>query len=616
MTMPHRSLGIVAAWIGRAALSALSALTATPLIAQAPTDRFAPPPVENAYSVQKNVTIPMRDGVLLAADLYLPKTTSARVPVIVLRTPYNKDTYQGSTQPAGFFASRGYAVVSEDVRGKGHSEGEYQVEATDRPDGYDTIDWAASQPWSTGKVGTYGCSYLGEVQILLAGARHPHHLAAIPQAAAGGLGSGGGYWSGFGAYEDGVFALSSAFGWFLGAGAKDRNPSPPDSFDFATVLRSLPLVDLIKRVHGPRTDWEDYVSNRPGSAYWTTQGYATDTTRYDVPAIHVNSWLDYGAEETLYLFNLFRRNAVSQRARENQYAIISPTTHCGSERATEHTVVGEMDVGDARLDYLTIYLNWFDYWLKDRPNRVLQMPKVRYYVIGKGEWRTARAWPVPEMRPVSYYLASTKGANTGVGDGTLSLTAPTRSGRDTLTYDPADPVPSIGGTICCTGNPADQPGIFQQNALETRPDVLVFGAPALERGLTIAGPVRAVLYVSSDQKDTDVTAKLVDVDEAGRSWNVVDGVFRMRNREGLGRMALMQPGTVYRVEVNLRSIAWYFKPGHRIRLYLSSSNFPQYERNTNTGGTIYDEVTFEVARNAIHFGPGQGSALILPVVPE
>jgi len=589
---------------------------ASPLSGQTPADRFAPPPIQNEVTLQKNVMIPMRDGVMLAADLYLPKRAGARFPVIVLRTPYNKDTYRGSREPAEFFAGRGYAVVSQDVRGKGHSEGEYVVEATDRDDGYDTIDWAASQPWSTGKVGTYGCSYLGEVQILLAGARHPRHLAAIPQAAAGGLGSAGGYWSSFGAYEDGVFTLSSAFGWFLGAGSKERHPAPPDSFDFATVLRSLPLVDMIARVHGPRTDWEDYVSSRPGSAYWTTQGYATDTTSYDVPAIHVNSWLDYGAEQTLYLFNLFRRNAASQRARENQFAIISPTTHCGSERATEHTMVGGMDVGDARLDYLRIYLDWFDYWLKDLPNRVLQMPKIRYYVIGKGEWRTARTWPVPEMRPVSYYLASSKGANTGVGDGTLTPSPPKKVGRDTLTYDPADPVPSIGGTICCTGNPADQPGIFQQNALESRPDVLVYGTPVLGRGLTIVGPVRAVLYVSSDQRDTDFTAKLVDVDEAGRSWNVVDGVFRMRYREGITRTALLQPGTVYRVEVNLRSTAWHFKPGHRIRLYVSSSNFPQYERNTNTGGNIYDETTFEVARNTVHFGPDQASALILPVVPR
>lgn len=592
----------------------LLALLAAPAGAQTP--RLAPPPAQNPFSVQKNTMIPMRDGVMLAADLYLPRTATARFPVIVIRTPYNKDAYRGATQPAQFFASQGYAVVVQDVRGKWHSEGEYRVQANDRDDGYDTIDWAATAPWSTGKVGTYGCSYLGEIQVLAAGARHSSHLAAVPQAAAGGLGSGGGYWSGFGVYEDGVFTLSSAFGWFLAAGSKDRSPARPDSFDFATVLRSLPTIDMIRRVHGPRTDWDDFVSSRPGSRYWSTQGYAADTSHYDVPALHVNSWLDYGAEETLYLFGLFSRNALSARARDHQFVIISPTTHCASEAATEHTIVGQMDVGDARLNYFSIYLDWFDYWLKGLPNRVVEQPKVRYYVIGQGQWRQSPVWPPLGMRPVRYYLSSTRGANTGAGDGVLDRSLPRRFGLDTLRYDPDNPVPSRGGTVCCTGNPADQPGIFPQNELEARPDVLVYGTEPLARGLTIAGPVRAVLYVSSDQRDTDFTAKVVDVDEQGTAWNVVDGVFRMRYRQGITGSVPMAPDTVYRVEVNLRSIAWHFKPGHRIRLYVSSSNFPQYERNTNTGGNIYDETAFVVAQNAVHFGPDQPSALVLPVVPR
>lgn len=598
-----------AAWLG-AGLA-----LAAPAHAQAPADRFALPPARNEYTLQKNVPVPMRDGVELAADLYLPVGAGASFPVIVMRTPYDKDTYRGSTGPADFFARRGYAVVSQDVRGKFHSGGGYTVQSHDRDDGYDTIDWAARQPWSTGRVGTFGCSYLGEVQIIAAGARHPAHAAAVPQAAAGGLGSGGGYWSGFGAYESGVFSLSSAFGWFLGAGAKDKGARGPEGIDFAAALRSLPLIDMIKRVGGPRTDWEDFVSNRPGSRYWTTQGYATDTTRFDVPALHVNSWLDYGAEQTLYLFNLFRRNALSPRARENQFAIISPTTHCGSERAGERTVVGQRDVGDARLEYWRIYLDWFDHWLRDVPNGVLQRPKVQYYVMGEG-WRSAPTWPVPEMRPVSYYLSSSRGANTAAGDGRLTTAPPARAGRDTLTYDPENPFPSRGGTICCTGNPADQPGIFDQSDLEGRPDLLVYSTPPLPAAVTIAGPVRLVVHVSSDAPDTDVAARLIDVDAEGRAWNVVDGIARVRYREGLTTPRLMQPGEVYRVEVNLKSVAHRFAPGHRIRLHLSSSNFPQFERNTNTGGSIYDEATFVVARNTVHFGPGQASALVLPVVPN
>ena len=579
-------------------------------------DRFAPPPIANEYTIQKNLLVPMRDGINLAADLYLPKTAAGRFPVIVLRTPYRKDSYRGSTIPAEFFAARGYAVVSQDVRGKWSSEGEYQVQSHDRDDGYDTIEWAARQPWSTGKIGTYGCSYLGEVQVLLAGARHPNHLAAIPQAAAGGLGSGGGYWSGFGAYENGVFSLSSAFGWFLSAGAKDKSPAKPDSFDFATVLRSRPVIDMVKRVRGPRSDFEDYLRFRPGHEYWLRQGYATDTTRFDVPALHVNSWLDYGAEQTLALVNLFKRNAVSPRAKDNQYVIISPTSHCASEAATEHTVVGDRDVGDARLPYWTTYLNWFDYWLKEIPNSIRLMPKVQYYVTGLGEWRSANVWPVPEMTPVAYYLSSVRGANSSSGDGRLGLVKAVRAGHDTLTLDPANPFPSRGGTICCTGNPADQPGIFDQADLEGRPDLLVYSTGPLAAPLTIAGPVRARLHVSSDAKDTDFAAKLIDVSPDGKSWNVVDGIARARFRAGITSPTLMSPGQVYEVEINLKSIAHRFKAGHRIRLHVSSSNFPQWELNSGTGGNIYDETEYLVARNAVHFGPQRPSALILPVVPR
>ncbi|MBM4185977.1 MAG: CocE/NonD family hydrolase [Gemmatimonadetes bacterium] len=596
-----------------AAGSVVAVLVAGPARAQ---DRFAPPAPQNEYGMENNVPVPMRDGVTLAADLYLPKSAAGRFPVILLRTPYNKDSYRGSTGPAEFFAARGFAVVSQDVRGKWSSDGEYQVQSHDRDDGYDTMEWIARQPWSNGKVGTYGCSYLGEVQILLAGARHPNHAAAVPQAAAGGLGSAGGYWSGFGAYENGVFSLSSAFGWFLGAGAKDKNPAPPDRFEFATVLRSRPSIEMVKRVGGPRSDFEDFLRHRPGDRYWATQGYATDSTRFDVPAIHVNSWLDYGAEQTLALFNLFKRNAVSPKARDNQYVIISPTSHCASERATEHTVVGERDMGDARLGYWSIYLAWFDYWLKGIGDGVEAMPKVQYYVTGLNAWRSSNVWPVPEMKPVSYYLASGKAANGGSGDGRLSLAAGTRAGKDTVSVDPANPFPSRGGTICCTGNPADQPGVFDQADLEQRTDLLVYTTPPLGAPVTVAGPVRAKLFVSTETRDADIAAKLIDVTPDGKSWNVVDGIARLRLRNGADKPELVEPGRVYEIEVNLKSIAHQFKAGHRIRLHLAGSNFPQWELNSHTGGNIYDETEYLPTRTTIHFGPARPSALLLPVVPK
>jgi len=582
----------------------------------APDDsaKYAPPSPKFTIDVRKNIMVPMRDGVRLATDVYLPVGAGEKLPVILIRAPYNKETYRRGTVPATFFAGQGYAAIVQDTRGKFQSEGTYSVQMADADDGYDTIDWGAKQPWSTGKVGTYGCSYLGEVQFLLAKMRHPNHLAMIPQAASCAVGRAGGYYKNFGAYEGGAFALSSIFGWFSSAGSKVKNAKAPDAIDFPVILRSLPTVDMVKRAGGPPTDFEDFITHPPADQYWEQMRYLTDNDRFDTPTLHVNSWLDLTPDATLYAFNLMRQNAQSPRARDNQFVIMSPTEHCASEAATAHTKVGDLDVGDARLPYWRIYLDWFDYWLKGVDNGVTQMPKVQYYVMGKNEWRSAPSWPIPEARLVPYYLSSTKGAVTGAGDGSLSSMKAARNGRDTFVYDPADPFPSRGGTICCTGNPKDLPGIFDQSDLEARKDVLVYSTPALREGITVAGAVKAVLYVSSNARDTDLTAKLHDVDEQGRAWNVVNGILRARYREGMEKTVWMRADSIYRVEVSLKVTAYHFAPGHRLRLYVSSSDFPMYDRNLNTGGDNVTETTWVKATNTIHFGPERASHLLLPVV--
>jgi uncharacterized protein len=578
---------------------------------------YAKPAARYPVEVTKNVMVPMRDGVRLATDIYRPTGAADKLPVILIRLPYNKDTYRGATVPAQVFAGQGYVVVVQDVRGRWHSEGTFAVEMPDARDGYDTIDWATKQPWSTGKVGTYGCSYLGEVQYELLTQHHPAHLAAIPQAASGAVGPAGGYYTNFGTYSPGgALTLSSLVGWFSYAGTKVKGARAPDSLDFASLLRSLPTAEIDRRGSFPPSDYEDFLTHPPADAYWRQMAYLADTNRFDTPVLAVNSWGDVTPEQTLYAFNLMRRNAISARARDNQFVIMSPTTHCASETATAHTVVGSLDVGDARFHYWQLYLDWFDHWLKDVPNNVERRPKVQYYQIGAGEWRTANEWPVAGMHSVSYYLGAEHGARTVSGDGRLASNATARAIADTIVYDPADPFPSRGGGICCTGNPKDVPGIFDQHDLETRHDVLVYSTDPLAGSVAIAGPVRAVLYVSSDATDTDIAAKLLDVDEEGRAWNVANGILRLRYRDGLVKPALLRPDSLYRVTVNLNTVAWSFKAGHRIRLYVTSSDFPMYDRNLNTGRDNVTEIHWVVAHNVVHIGAQTPSALVLPVVGD
>jgi putative CocE/NonD family hydrolase len=594
-------------------------LLAAPLAAQRPNLPLARPEPKHEVEVTKNVMVPMRDGVRLATDVYRPRGVGGKLPVVLVRLPYDKERYGGARQPAQFFAGHGYAVVVQDVRGQHQSEGEYRVQLKDSDDGWDTTDWIVRQPWSSGRVGTYGCSYLGEVQLLLAKRRHPAHKAMIAQSAAGAMGPAGKFYVNFGANDGGAFLLSSLYGWFTGNGLRVKIPRDSiakiqKNIDFNAALRSLPVVEMARRTKLPPSDFEDYVSHGPADPYWDAVGYLRDDDRFDVPTIHVNSWLDVTPEPTMYLFNLMRKNSVSATARENIFAIVSPTQHCASEVATEHTKVGDMDVGDARFPYFRIYLDFFDHWLKGVDNGVEELPKVQYYTIGTNDWHAAPTWPVPGMRETSYWLTSGGKANSGRGDGRLTTTKPSASASDTYVYDPMDPFPSRGGAICCTGNPKDQPGIFDQADLEQRRDLLVYTTPPLERGLTITGNVRVELFVSSDARDTDFAAKLVDVDPEGRAWNISNGILRARYREGFTKKVLMEKGKTYPITVSLKATSWHFKPGHRVRLYVMSSDFPQYDRNLNTGGNNFDESHGVPARNTIHHGGATASRLVLPVV--
>ncbi len=579
----------------------------------APGAAFARPSGAHEVTVERSLMLPMRDGTRLATDIYRPKDLSGPLPTILIRLPYNKAAYRGATIPADFFASHGYAVVVQDVRGKFASEGTFRVYEGDTTDWSDMFDWIGTQTWSTGKIGTYGCSYLGEGQIIAAQQRHPRHVAAIAQAAGGNLGRVGRKRQFWGSVEGGAFSISINFGWMPVFASTDKGARPMPNVDLASFFRTLPVIDMPDRAGSPTWDWRNFLERSPDDPWWDRQGYLTAADSVGVAALHVSSWFDL-AQEALEEAEIFRKNAINERARDGQYAIISPTVHCASESASSQTMVGALPVGDARLRYWETYLAWYDRWLRGNERALDALPRIQYYVIGRNEWRSSDSWPVKGMKETAFYLHSKGAANTRTGDGSLSLTPPTRERADTFTYDPADPAPARGGSICCTGNPKDQPGSFDNADIEQRPDVLVYTGEVLVDGLELTGPMRAVISLSSDAPDTDVTVKLLDVFPDGRAMNMQEGITRVRYREDFGAPKMMVPGKVYEVPVDLHATSWYLPPGHRLRVEISSSNFPRFDRNLNTGGRNYDETTWRVAKNRVHHSTPNVSRLILPVV--
>ena len=585
--------------------------------------------------IQKSRMIPMRDNIRLSTDLYVPKNKEGKLPVILIRTPYNKNVFRNKEKKhiAHFFSSQGYIVAVQDCRGKFESEGIYSPPAgNEANDGYDTVDWLTKQDWSNGKVGTFGCSYPGETQMVQAPLMHPGLAAMIPQAAGGVIGAANGrynYWAGF---KGGVLDHAASISWYFRAAHKYSYKPPPGltdteilnireffnpavtklpDIDLEKLNWYLPLIDVMNEAGAPPNDWVDLITKDFGDSWWhDVMGFYNGNEKFNTPAIHMSSWYDFSVEETLFASNYFRENAVSKSATENQFVIIAPTGHCDFDGADENTQVGELYIGDARFDYLGTYLKWFDYWLKAQENSVTDMPKVQYYTMGKNQWQSADAWPLPETKFAKYYLHSDGSANSRYGNGRLSLKPPKNELPDIYIYDPGNPVPTLGGSR------SEPPGAFDQATVEIRNDVLVYSTPILKKGIEITGPITLIIYVSSSAKDTDFTAKLVDVYPDGKAYNIQDTIFRSRYRDGFTKKVWMKEDEVYKIQLNLNAASNYFATGHIIRLQVSSSNFPMYERNLNTGGNNYDETEWIVAENTIHHSKEYPSHIILPIIEK
>jgi putative CocE/NonD family hydrolase len=606
--------------------------------------------LESLAVIDRKLMVPMRDGKRMATDVYRPKDTSKRYPVIFVRTPYNFNFWDVALgAPRDMTAEltavkRGYAYVEMNERGHFFSEGSYDILGPPLTDGTDAITWMGEQPWSNTKVGTIGCSSTAEWQMGVAAQGNPHFAAMIPQGFGAGVGRVGPYYEQGNWYRGGAVQMLF-IAWIYGEQNQVRPMFPPNTsqedliraskaydlaghfppVDWSKALAHLPEMDIIKAVDGPHGIFADrmevstggaMIKRAPNDPAWYRGGLWNDSMPINVPGYWFMSWYDVSVGPNLAAYNYVRRTARPEIANE-QYAVIAPTLHCGYTRATEDTIVGERSMGDARLDYTELTYGWFDHFLKGEDNKVLEKtPRVRYFTMGLNKWQTAETWPPAGAQPVKFYLGSAGKANSLNGDGALSAGPPERDQPDSFTYDPMNPVPSYGGNVCCTGN-AVSGGAFDQRKMEARADILVYTSEPLKEGTEISGPIDATLYVSSDAKDTDVTVKLVDVYPDGKAYNLDETIQRLRYRDGYEKpLAWMEAGKVYKVSIQPMTTSNYFPAGHRIRIEVSSSNFPRFDRNLNTGGNNYDEAVGVVAHNTIHHSKDYPSVVTLTAVPR
>jgi hypothetical protein len=537
----------------------------------------------------------MRDHVKLAADLFLPER-EGRWPAILIRTPYNRK----GAGAAGYrsFARYGYAVVIQDVRGRYASQGTFRGMAQEGADGNDTINWISEQPWSTGRVAMAGASYLGIAQWWAAVQDNPHLVAIAP------------VFSGDDEYTDrfysrgGAMRLGHRLLWL------SENLTPPyrTRSPFGDFIDRVPLRTADRAATGISLPiWQESLNHPSFDAHWKSLSIREQIDRVNVPVLSIGGWFDDYAESDLDAFSrLTKRKIVIE-------TWIAPTGHNPS------IPFRTINFGSkAKLPVRSMQLAWFDWWFKrssvaqpaDPPG-----PKLHIFVMGPNVWREEHEWPLARTRYTPLYLSSGGHANSVEGDGGLSWYAVAKQPPDQFTYDPKNPVPTIGGAICC--NPKIMPpGPLDQSPVEGRKDVLVYTSPPLTEDIEVTGPVRVVLYVATSANDSDFTAKLVDVQPNGQPLLVTDGIQRLRYRLSLSAPVFVKRNTTYRIGIDAGVTSYVFEPGHRIRLEVSSSDFPHFDRNFNTTKAIADETRMVKARQTIYHRPGYLSAIILPVIPH
>jgi uncharacterized protein len=586
-------------------------------------------------TARQGVMVPMRDGIALSTDIYTPKNAKGPLPTILWKTPYNEHKLSSYSL---FYAlesvRRGYVFILQNERGRYFSQGKWEILGKPQTDGYDTLSWIAAQPWSNQKVGTFGCSSSAEWQLALAGMHHPAHAAMVPLSAGAGIGKVGRFQEQGNFYTGGVprnlfavwlYEVDNTYRAELPASLtnetlrarveayNDLDATKP-KVDWNKQLKHLPVDEMLTSLGEPPGTFEQLIHRSPADPAWKQGGLYHEGAGWGVPALWFDTWYDVSIGPNLELFNLARADQSDKVASANQYAVIAPVPHCGYLNLGPDTIVGERDMGDTSFDFNDTVYRWFDRWLKSEPKAFpATTPHVRYYLMGANRWESAEQWPPKDVRPMRLYLHSDGHANTLYGHGRLASEAPTAvEVADRYRYDPMNPVQTIGGGDCCNGGVVT-PGAFDQRPVEVRGDVLVYSSDPLSKPVDVVGFVDTVLKVSSSAKDTDFAVKLVDVAPDGTAWIIADTIFRARYRTGFDKPTLMTPGDIVTIHPTPMTTATQFGGGHRIRIEITSSNFPKFDRNLNTGGPNESEKTGIIADNAIHHSVDAQSYIDLPV---
>ena len=547
---------------------------------------------EKPFLFEADVKAPMRDGVQLAANIWRPKA-EGRYPVILMRSPYGKPDEESGE--AKRYTAAGYVMVVQDCRGRGKSDGAWDPCRYDVEDGFDTQEWLAKQPWCNGDIGTAGPSYLGWTQWATAANASKHLKAMVPIVP---------FDSAYDiAHSGGAFQLALQMGWGTVVGGVMLGPEK-----LAEAFRHLPLNTFGDQFEKKIPYLNEWVAHTSYDDYWRKRSIQSQYSAVTVPMLNIGGWFDIFAKKTIEMPSQVRASSQDRQARRNQFVVIGPWGHGAGGRK-----IGGLDFGaDATFKVGEWQFKWFEYWLKGRETGVQDWPAYHLFVMGANRWRDENEWPLKRTRYTSYYLHSAGKANSLKGDGSLSLTVPSQEPADQFTYDGDDPVPTSGGNNLI-GAPA---GPLDQSKVEERDDVLVYSTAPLEQDVEVTGPVKMLLHAASSVQDTDFTAKLVDVHPDGKAYNLCDGILRARYREGLDKEVPLQPGKAASFEIDLWVTSNVFLRGHRIRVEVSSSNFPRFDRNPNSGKPFGTDTELLSAKQMIFHDAGHPSHLVLPVIPR